>query len=173
MGRYRLVDYTRELIGVLMLSLVPMLALLAVLAVRRERVRQLRELPKAPLQPNDCEFDFKTSGLFYVATTFQSNPLRRVWAHGLGSRGRAAFVFGDSALEVHREGERDFAIFYRDLEVSTDRATIDRGTEPGGLLQLKWELSEARVISSFRMVSAHQQELFLRELREQINEHSK
>lgn len=168
-----LFEYTREVLAVAMLALVPSFAAIAWSAVRRERNRQLIELPEAPKRPADIDLDYHASGVFYVSTTFADSPLRRVWAHGLGSRGRAHVVLGEDALSIFRQGEVGLEIPWERLKVSTERATIDRGTERDGLLVMEWELCGRPVTTSLRFVSADLQRQITNNIRERINASSK
>lgn len=167
-----MLEYSREIIGVFMLLLVPLLGIAAWSAVRRERNRQLEQLPVPPVEPAFMESNFRLSGVFYVSTTFAESPLKRVWAHGLGSRGRAELRLGEEGLAVFREGEKALLLPWTGLMVSTDRATIDRGTENNGLLQLEWSLGASRLLTSFRFNSVDDHNTTLNLIRERINAHS-
>ena len=171
MERFKLFEYTREILAVAMLALVPTFAAIAWSAVRRERNRQLIELPVPPMRPTELrvDADYTGSGVFYVSTTFADSPLRRVWAHGLGSRGRAHLVLGERALSIYRQGEVGLELPWNRLSISTERATIDRGTEQNGLLLLGWELGGRALTTSLRFVAADLQREATDKIRERIN----
>lgn len=151
-----------------MLSLVPLGVFLAWFAVRREQARQEIEFGIEPGEPKELELNYANSGIFYVSTTFMASPLKKVWAHGLGNRGRAELVFTEPGLEIHRQGERGLLLPWSSTLVSLGQATIDRGTESNGLIQLRWSLGKTSLITSLRVVSANKQN----EIMQGIKEHN-
>jgi hypothetical protein len=78
--------------------------------------------------------------------------LERVWAYGLGIRGKADIQTSNEGLSIFRQGERDLLIPFSSI-ISLDRssATIDRGVERDGLAQLRWMLGSTEIITSFRI----------------------
>ena len=139
---------TREIIGASAIALVALVVWLVWLSNRRLRARQEALLP-APALGNA---DTGTAG-FYVATVFADKPLDRVWAHGLGGRGRAVIQVSAPGVVIDRSGEQGILIPRRELiAVGRASATIDKGVEKDGLIQLLWRLGDAEVITSLRIV---------------------
>ena len=75
----------------------------------------------APSAPQSFESLFDC---FYVATVFANNPLDRVWAHGLGPRGKAMIGQSISELVISRVGEKSFVIPFDSIE------HLGRGGQP-------------------------------------------
>ncbi len=140
---------SRELIGTALILLVVIIALNIYRKVRLRRAAQEAELPQpASAVAGDAIF----SG-FYVATVFADRPLERVWAFGLGSRGKATVSASENGLSVQRTGEQGFQIPLGDIvSVGRARATIDRAVEKHGLLQISWLLGETELLTSFRVI---------------------
>lgn len=152
----------RELIGGTLILLVIVIALYIYRSVRRRRARQEAELP-------DYESLATEQLLFsclYVATVFVERPLERVWAYGLGGRGRARVGLSVSHLVIERTGERSIAIPLAHIqEVRRGGATIDRGVEKSGLVQILWSLGDSSLLTSLRITSNQEQSyLKLREV---------
>lgn len=141
---------TREVIGLLLLLIVPAFALAAYVGVRRARVKQETFLPApASIEPaGSLVFD---DGL-YVSTVLAESPLTRVWAHGLGVRGKVKLVSKDAGLEVHRQGEASFVIPTVQI-VGLDKAsaTIDKAVESNGLFSIIWQLGQTQLVTNFRI----------------------
>ena len=141
---------TRELIGAALILLVLIIGLNIYLSVGRKRKQQEASLPE-PFTQQSFEPLFDC---FYVATVFANNPLERVWAHGLGPRGKAVIGRFESELVIGRVGERSFAIPVRSIEhLGRGGATIDRGVEKSGLVQIGWKLGDASLLTSLRITS--------------------
>lgn len=165
-------DYIRELIGVMMLALVPAFGALAWAAVRRERRRQRAALVEPILEaPDTANSPYAaTENAFYVATTFVSEPLRRVWAFGLGSRGRSSVKILDGGLAIYRRGESSLFIPYSSMiAVSTAGATIDKGTEANGLITLIWKHGEVELQTALRFPSITEHNQIFKQLKEQVD----
>ncbi len=137
---------TRELIGFLMILMVLVIANLVWFSVIRKRREQEISLPSF-LPPS------KSAGLetLYVATVFTDRPLDRVWAHGLGVRGKASLGIDESGISVHRQGETSFLIPLKDVrESKRSSATIDKGVEGDGLEVISWAHNGIFLETSFR-----------------------
>jgi len=152
----------REFIGGTLILMVILIALYIYQSVRRRRARQEAELP-------DYESLATEQLLFsclYVATVFAERPLERVWAYGLGGRGRARVGLSSSQLVIERTGERSIAIPLTHIqEVRRGGATIDRGVEKSGLVQILWSLGDYSLLTSLRITSNQEQSyLKLREV---------
>ena len=141
---------TREVIGLFLLLIVPAFALAAYVGVRRARVKQEASLP-APVGVERADSLMHDDGL-YVSTVLAESPLTRVWAHGLGVRGRVKLVSKDAGLEVHRQGEASFVIPTAQI-VGLDKAsaTIDKAVESNGLFSIVWLLGQTQLVSNFRI----------------------
>ena len=141
---------TRELIGAALILLVLIIALNIYWSVSRKRKQQEARLPE-PLTQQSFESLFDC---FYVATVFADNPLERIWAHGLGPRGKAVIGRFESELVIDRVGENSFAIPIQSIEhLGRGGATIDRGVEKSGLVQIEWKLGNTSLLTSLRITS--------------------
>ncbi len=139
---------SRELIGTALILMVLVIALNIYRKVRLRRAAQEAELP----QPASAVAGEPIFSGFYVATVFANKPLERVWAFGLGSRGRATVSASENGLSVERIGEQGFQIPRSDIvTVGRGRATIDRAVEKNGLIQIGWRLGGTELLSSFRV----------------------
>ncbi|MEY3561972.1 MAG: hypothetical protein RL068_1124 [Actinomycetota bacterium] len=137
---------TREIIGFSLIALVLVVANLTWIVVTKRRTQQ--ELFIAELVPTAAEGEF---ACLYVATVFASNPLERVWARGLGIRGRALVACGVDGISIHRQGEKSFLVPSRNLlGTSTGQAIIDKGVEKDGLLNIHWTHSDESFITALR-----------------------
>lgn len=160
-------EYTREIIGLLMISLVPLFGFLAFRATRNQRRNQELRIGRTPYPVPSLSTDSIARQAFYVATTFEDEPLKRIWAYGLGARGRAEVSARNDGVLVERVGESDLFIPSSSIRViGTNAATIDRATEAGGLVQIVWRLGEANLITSLRFVNVADQRAFLSEAKE-------
>jgi len=141
---------TREVIGLLLLLIVPAFALAAYVGVRRARVKQETFLP-APVSIEPADSLVFDDGL-YVSTVLAESPLTRVWAHGLGVRGKVKLVSKEAGLEVHRQGEASFVIPTVQI-VGLDKAsaTIDKAVELNGLFSIIWQLGQTQLVTNFRI----------------------
>lgn len=140
----------REIIGGSLIVLVFVIALAIFRSVRRRRIQQERLLPSI----ENKELTKQLFSCLYVATVFADRPLERVWAHGLGGRGRATVGLSGSYLVISRIGERSIAIPIGSIHLlSRGGATIDRGVEKGGLVQIHWNLGETGLLTSLRIIS--------------------
>lgn len=163
-------EASRELIGLLMLSLVPLFGLLAFWATRRQRHIQETRIGMRPTTLTSTVIQAKTRSGFYVATTFEAEPLKRVWAYGLGARGRSEIAIDANGVHIDRVGEPALLIELKNIRrIGTESASIDRGTEAGGLVQIFWQLGETNLISTLRFPSLDDHRTFLTEAKEQMS----
>lgn len=138
-------------------------ALLRAWNKRREQQELSLSKPHEALEPFGDEI-----GRFpcqYVSTTFRTNSLERVIAHGLAARGWARVLVFENGLLVLRIGERSLAIPRQDLqEIRTVQITIDRAVETNGLCVINWAVSDlARktdLATHLRFESSEQQKHF-------------
>jgi hypothetical protein len=85
---------------------------------------------------------------------FADKALTRVWAHGLGGRGRAFIAITPEGISVSRQGETGFLIPTASLAgVSRASATIDKAVERDGLLVLLWTLGSDELATHLRIVN--------------------
>lgn len=140
----------REAIGVAMISLVALIVLAIYLSNRRLRTKQESALRKPEaLLPGEL-----IATCFYVSTCFQSDPLKRVWAHGLGHRGKVDLILSQDQLGFDRNGEASFGVGLSQLiMVGSASATIDKGVEADGLVTIHWNLGDTPVLTNLRIVS--------------------
>ena len=95
----------------------------------------------------------------YVSTTLTDDPLNRIHAHGLGFRGWAELVTGPQGLLLKRRGESNLALTKAQIvSVKTAQATIDRGVEVDGLIQIDWT-HDLHQLSTFLRAKSGSQKL--------------
>jgi hypothetical protein len=140
----------RELIGGGLVLAVLLLALYIYQSVRRRRAAQESVLPDIDSVPvSEKLFD-----CLYVATVYANNPLERIWAYGLAGRGRAQVGSASGYLVINRTGERDLAIPLSSIErLGRGGATIDRGVEKSGLVQIQWRHGQHSLLTSLRITT--------------------
>lgn len=128
---------TKELFALLSAGLVALLALLAVLGVLAHRRRQRDVEP--PLPWIDAAPTLVAEAL-YVATTRAGEPYQRIFAHGLGFRGRTRVAIDAAGVQIVADR--------REMRIPADRIraveratwTIDRVVEPGGIIVIAHSL---------------------------------
>lgn len=142
---------TREAIGLGMISILALIVLLIFLSNRRLRARQEKELAKpAPFEMGDL-----LATCLYVSTVYQLDPLKRVWAHGLGHRGKVDLVLNANQLGFDRKGEVSFGIPLGQLsQIGSASATIDKAVESNGLLAIHWNLAGQDLLTNLRIVDS-------------------
>ncbi len=128
---------TKELFALLCAALVALLAALAVVGVLARRRRQ-RDV-EAPQAWTDAVPTLVVEAL-YVATTRAGDPYDRIFAHGLGFRGRTRLAIDADGVQLvaDRTEVRIPATRIRAVERAT--WTIDRVVEPGGIIVIAHEL---------------------------------
>ncbi|MCR8671417.1 hypothetical protein [Agrococcus sp. HG114] len=128
---------TKEAFALLSAGIVALLALLAVLGVLAHRRRQ-RDI-EPPLPWTDAVPTLVVEAL-YVATTRAGDPYQRVFAHGLGFRGRTSLAIDPAGVQLvaDRTPVRIPASRIRSVERAT--WTIDRVVEPGGIIVIAHSL---------------------------------
>lgn len=128
---------TKELFALLCAAFVALLAVLAItgLLARRRRQRDI----EAPTPWIDAAPVLVAEAL-YVATTRAGDPYDRVFAHGLGFRGRTRLAIDRDGVQLvaDRTELRIPAERIRSVERAT--WTIDRVVEPGGIIVVAHEL---------------------------------
>ncbi|GEK80523.1 PH-like domain-containing protein [Agrococcus baldri] len=122
---------TKELFALLCAAFVALLALLVWLGLRSRRRRQ-GDID-APQGWIDAVPSLVVDAL-YVATTRAGDPYDRVFAHGLGFRGRTRLAIDAHGVQLlaDRRELRIPATSIRSVERAT--WTIDRVVEPGGII---------------------------------------
>lgn len=151
---------TREIIGFTLVLLVLAIALLVARSVKGVRAKQESVLPliQDPVAAGDWDS-------FYVATVFADKPLERIWAYGLGIRGRSTLAISNEGVSIHRVGERGFLIPTSGLEsIGSAQATIDKGVERDGLTTVVWLHGDVRLQSVFRFTNPEVREGFTKAL---------
>ncbi len=153
----------REIIGASAIALVAVIASLIYLSNRSVRKAQESALPE-PSRPTQL-----TDGIaaFYVSTVFADSPLKRVWAWGLGGRGKALVTVEHDGVSIERQGELGLFISRDALTgVTRTSATIDKGVEKDGLIALIWRLGREELATHLRIVSRSQRQEFENAIRE-------
>ncbi len=128
---------TTELFAILCAALVALLVLLAVAGVLARRRRQ-RDIE--PPQPWTDAIPTLVVDALYVATTRAGDRYDRVFAHGLGFRGRTRVAIDPDGVQLvaDRTEVRIPAERIRSVERAT--WTIDRVVEPGGMIVISHSL---------------------------------
>lgn len=140
----------RELIGTIAILLVFIVVWRVYVSVQKRKLQQQKLIPK----PQQSIGGIEISDVFYASTVFADNKLSRVWAHGLGGRGKAKLFLDPSGVSLERTGEPSIFIPKADLiAMSRESATIDKGVERNGLLALTWNLGETTVMTNLRVVN--------------------
>lgn len=155
---------TREVIGATLIAAVLLIALFIFMRVQKRKISQESVL-EAPSQAQEGVRLFQC---LYVATVFESSPLERVWAYGLGNRGKAEVAASDSGIGLLRQGERGFLIPYSSIvSIARQSATIDKGVEARGLVQIHWKLGEQELLTNLRITT--DQEFNLEKLKQIVS----
>jgi hypothetical protein len=128
---------TKELFALLSAGFVALLALAAVLGILAKRRRQ-RDI-EPPLPWIDAAPSLVVDAL-YVATSRAGDPYQRIFAHGLGFRGRTQLAIDATGVQLVAD-RREMRI-PRDRIRGISRATwtIDRVVEPGGIIVIAHSL---------------------------------
>lgn len=140
---------TREIIGFALVTLVLVVAFRIIRATANKREQQEKTLP----EPLGSAGGVELGPALYVATVLSNSPLTRIWAYGLGSRGKAQVYTSDAGLSIERKGERDILIPANSLRgITRESATIDKGVEREGLVAIHWTLGNKSVTTHLRVI---------------------
>lgn len=140
----------RELIGTAMILLVFLVVWRVYVSVQRRKVQQQSQLQK----PKPSIGGVELGDVFYASTVFGDSQLNRVWAHGMGGRGKAKLFIDPQGISLERVGEPSIFIPKEDfLAMGRVSATIDKGVEKNGLLALTWTLGGTAVVTNLRVVN--------------------
>ncbi|WP_306232420.1 hypothetical protein [Agrococcus beijingensis] len=127
---------TKELFALLSAGFVALLALAAVLGILAKRRRQ-RDI-EAPLPWIDAALIDAVPTLvvdaLYVATSRAGDPYQRIFAHGLGFRGRTQLAIDATGVQLVADRREMRIPADRIRGVSRATWTIDRVVEPGGII---------------------------------------
>jgi len=131
---------TKELFALLCAALVALLVVLAAVGLLARRRRQ-RDIE--PPQPWTDAIPTLVVDALYVATTRAGDRYDRVFAHGLGFRGRTRVAIDPDGVQLvaDRTEVRIPAERIRSVERAT--WTIDRVVEPGGIIVITHSLGAA------------------------------
>ncbi len=139
---------TREIIGTALIALVIITAVFIFFRVKQRRRLQESFIPR----PQVAETGRLLFAGLYVSTVFTDTPLDRVWAYGLGHRGKCEVMVSDSAISLIRQGEADYAIpLSQIVSITRDSATIDKGVEARGLIQINWRIADHLLTTNLRV----------------------
>lgn len=128
---------TKELFALLCAAFVLLVGLLVWLGIRgrRRRQRDIRE----PMGWSGAAPSLVVDAL-YVATTRAGDPYDRIFAHGLGFRGRTQLAIDAEGVQLLAD-RRELRIPASSIrEVARATWTIDRVVEPGGIIVIAHEL---------------------------------
>lgn len=140
----------RELIGTAMILLVFLVVWRVYVSVQKRKTAQQAQLQKPKASIGGVEL----GDVFYASTVFGSKQLDRVWAHGLGGRGKAKIFVDPQGVSLERTGEPSIFIPKADLlAMGRVSATIDKGVERNGLLALTWRLGGTELVTNLRVVN--------------------
>lgn len=140
---------TRELAGALAVGLVALVVVLIYLSNRSVRKAQESAIPQPAAS---LSIEHPHAG-YYVSTVFAQKALTKVWAHGLGSRGKVFVGVDSQGISLSRLGEVGFLIPTDHLiGMTRASATIDKAVERDGLLVLIWKLGEDELATHLRIV---------------------
>lgn len=129
---------TKETFALLCALFVALLALLVWLGLRSRRKRQ-GDIREPDLWLADPKPTLAVEAL-YVATTRAGDPYDRIFAHGLGFRGRTQFAIDAAGVQLVAD-RREVRIAASSIrEVARATWTIDRVVEPGGIIVIRHEL---------------------------------
>lgn len=141
----------RELIGTIAILLVFLVVWRVYVSVQKRKKLQQSQLQK----PKPSVGGVELGDVFYASTVFGDSQLNRVWAHGLGGRGKAKLFIDPAGISLERTGEPSILIPRSDfLAMSRVSATIDKGVERNGLLALTWKLGETVLVTNLRVVNS-------------------
>lgn len=125
------------------------------------RIKRQSAIFTKPQPASDIEVA-ESKPCFYVASTFAGRPLDRVFAHGLGNRGKAHVSFVQTAIVIHRTGELGFNIPAAAIvDVSENNAVIDRAVEKGGLSTISWKLGDQVIETHLRFIAKSERDSFI------------
>ena len=140
----------RELIGAMLIALVFAIAFRIWRSVKGRRALQESTLPAL----RDSRGGLELGQALYVSTVFASRPLDRLWAFGLGARGKAKVFASEDGVSIERVGEKNFLIPAEDIAGFTrETATIDKGVELDGLIAIHWTHGSERLVTHLRVIS--------------------
>lgn len=128
---------SRELFALLCAAFVTLMALLVWLGLRSRRRRQGDVA--SPAGWIDAAPSLVVEAL-YVATTRAGDPYDRIFAHGLGFRGRTQLAVDADGVQLLADRRELRIAAARIREVSRATWTIDRVVEPGGIIKITHEL---------------------------------
>ena len=139
----------RELIGSAMILLVFLVVWRVYVSVQKRKAQQQNQLQKPKTSIGGVEL----GDVFYASTVFGDSQLNRVWAHGMGGRGKAKLFLDPQGISLERTGEPSIFIPRGDLiAMGRVSATIDKGVERNGLLALTWRLGGTELVTNLRVV---------------------
>jgi hypothetical protein len=123
---------------------------LMIWAWRRRRARHAR-YGAAPTPPAELGAVLAESDALYLATTPAERRYERLTVPGLGFRARLHVSVTETGILLPIPGHDHVFIPRGDIiEVGRASWTIDRGTEPDGLVRIAWHLGGEPVDSFFR-----------------------
>jgi len=140
----------RELIGAMLIALVFAIAFRIWRSVANRRSVQESTLPRLMESKGGLEL----GSALYVSTVFAARPLDRLWAFGLGSRGKSKVFASEDGVSIERVGESNFLIPTASIAGFTrETATIDKGVEQDGLIAIHWSHGKERLVTHLRVVN--------------------
>ena len=142
---------TRELIGFIAIAFVGLIAVAIYFSVRSKRAKQEAVYAK----PAHSEKGELVARGLYVSTVLAASPLERIWAYGLGSRGKVEISHSNLGISFDRTGETSFLIpASAVLAVGRASATIDKGVERDGLVVIEWQLGDHALLTHLRFADS-------------------
>jgi hypothetical protein len=140
-----------RLVPAAIVILVLALILVAMYLGWRSRKRRQGDITVPEAAPVGLSPAFHESDALHAATTIADTPLERVTVGPLAFRARATVSVHDDGVLLELRGEDPVFVPAADI-VSVERATwtIDKGVETGGLICLRWRLSDTEVDTYLR-----------------------
>jgi hypothetical protein len=155
-------------VGLMGLAVLLVLIAIGYLGWRKRLKRQTLSLvePESTLANSGDSISLRA---FYVSTTYQSDSLNRIIAHGLAHRGNAEIQFQTTGILLNRTGEKTIAIPTESLlGVSSENATIDKAVEKDGLIVIDWKLGSEKVSTFIRATSLSERTTFIESLKKYL-----
>jgi hypothetical protein len=155
-------------VGLMGIGLLVVLIAIGYLGWRRRLKKQSHSLakPESSLPNSENSISLRA---FYVSTTYQSDSLNRIIAHGLAHRGKVEIQIQTTGILLNRTGEQAIAIPKLSiLGISTANATIDKAVEKDGLIVIDWKLGNENVSTFIRATSLSERSSLIEALKKYL-----
>lgn len=152
-------------VGIIATGVFALWVVYAVSSWRRKRSEQEQYLPKPqPLSQSD-----QFIPAYYVATVFETQPLKRVLAHGLTYRGAASVSISSRGIGILRVGEDGFQIPTENVvSVDLTASALDKAVERDGITLINWRLGDQVLQTQLRFQTQEHRRLAIDSLMELV-----